>query len=242
MQVDAELLDADTRRARELLDDWDYRQDVDSAPAAYYNAVWRHLLAGIFHDELTGDLTPDGGDRWFEVLQIVLDDSQAIWWDDVRTDDELELREEVIVDAMAAATTEVSDTLGADPGSWRWGDLHELELTHATFGTSGIAPLEALFNRGPYPAAGGEGIVNATGWSPADGFGVDWVPSMRMVVDLTDLDASRWVQLTGQSGHVFDPHYTDQVEAWASGETFAWAFSGEASRKSAVDVLVLEAQ
>ena len=70
MEVDAELLDADTRSARDLLSDWDYRQDADSAPAAYYNAVWRHLLAGIFHDELTGDLRPDGGDRWFEVLQV----------------------------------------------------------------------------------------------------------------------------------------------------------------------------
>jgi penicillin amidase len=242
MQVDSELLGGDTLKARELLRDWDYRQDADSAPAAYYNAVWRHLLAGIFHDELTGDLRPDGGDRWFEVLQVILIDKQAIWWDDVRTDDVLELREEVMVDAMTAATAEVSDTLGDDLGSWRWGDLHELELTNATFGSSGIAPLEALFNRGPYATAGGEGIVNATGWSPADGFGVDWVPSMRMVVDLSDLDASRWVQLTGQSGHVFDPHHTDQVDAWANGETFAWPFSGEATRAAAVDVLVLEAE
>jgi penicillin G amidase len=241
MEVDAELLDADTVKARELLRDWDHRQEADSAPAAYYNAVWRHLLAAIFHDELTGDLRPDGGDRWFEVLQVILNDSQATWWDDVRTDDVLELREEVMVDAMAAATAEVSDSLGDDPRSWRWGDLHELELTHATFGSSGIAPLEALFNRGPYATAGGEGIVNATGWSPADGFGVDWAPSMRMVVDLSDLDASRWVQLTGQSGHVFDPHYTDQVDAWANGETFAWPFSDEASREAAVDVLLLDA-
>ena len=66
------------------LDDWDYRQDTDSAGAAYYNAVWRHLLAGLFHDELTGDLRPDGGDRWFEVMQVILADRQGIWWDDVQ--------------------------------------------------------------------------------------------------------------------------------------------------------------
>ena len=56
---------------------------------------------------------------------------------------------------------------------------------------------------------------------------------MRMVVDLTDLDASRWVQLTGQSGHVFDPHYTDQVEALADGETYPWPFSAERARRRA---------
>ena len=242
MQVDASLLDPDTVRARDLLTDWDHRQDVDSAAAAYYNAVWRHLLARVFGDELTGDLRPDGGDRWFEVLQVILNDKQAVWWDDVRTPDKLELRDEVIAAAMEDATAELTKELGADPTGWRWGDLHQLELTNATFGSSGIAPLEALFNRGPYGVAGGEGIVNATGWNPAEGYGVDWVPSMRMVVDLTDLDGSRWVQLTGQSGHVFDPHYTDQFEAWANGDTYTWPFSPEATRDGATDSLRLESQ
>ena len=90
----------------------------------------------------------------------------------------------------------------------------------------GLLRLEWLFNRGPYATAGGDGIVNATGWNPPDGYGVDWAPSMRMVVDLTDLDASQWVQLTGQSGHVFSPHYTDQTEAWARGETYRMALLG----------------
>ncbi len=242
MQVDEALLDSDTVRAREMLIGWDFRQSADSAPAAYYNAVWRHLLAGIFHDELTGDLRPDGGDRWFEVLQVILNDRQAVWWDDVRTPDVLELRDEVITAAMEEATAELTDELGSDQAAWRWGDLHQLELTNATFGVSGIAPLEALFNRGPYDTAGGEGIVNATGWNPAQGYEVNWVPSMRMVVDLENLDASRWVQLTGQSGHVFDPHYTDQIRAWTNGQTYPWPFSGEATRESAKDTLMLAGQ
>ena len=242
MEVDPALLDEKTLAARDLLTQWDHRQDADSTGAAYYNAVWRHLLAGIFGDELTGDLRPDGGDRWFEVLRVVLADRQAIWWDDVRTPDYLELRSEVMAKAMSDATTELTVQLGDDPTQWRWGDLHQLELESGTFGASGVGLLEALFNRGPFPAAGGDGIVNATGWSPPDGYAVDWVPSMRMVVDLTDLDASRWVQLTGQSGHVFDPHYTDQVGAWSDGDTFPWPFSPEATRQAAVDRLVLVAQ
>jgi penicillin amidase len=59
-----------------------------------------------------------------------------------------------------------------------------------------------------------------------------------MVVDLTDLDASRWVQLTGQSGHAFNPHYTDQFAAWASGDTYQWQFSPEAVRATGEDTLV----
>jgi penicillin amidase len=239
LEVDEALLDSDTVQARDLLTEWDFRQDADSAGAAYYNAVWRHLLAGVFHDELAGDLRPDGGDRWFEAMQLVLNDRQATWWDDVRTPDSLELRGEVMAAAMADATAELTEKLGDDPQNWRWGDLHQLDLVSTTFGSSGIAPLEALFNRGPYATAGGDGIVNASGWYPPDGYDVDWVPSMRMVVDLTDPDASRWVQLTGQSGHVFDPHYTDQVEAWANGDTYPWPFSDAATRESAEETLVL---
>jgi penicillin amidase len=226
-EVDAALLDDGAQRGRELLAEWDFRQGVDSAAAAYFNAVWRHLLAGVFHDELTGDLRPDGGDRWFEVMSQLFDDKQAIWWDDVRTE-ELELRADVMAEAMNDAAEELERRLGDDPAQWRWGDLHQLELTHATLGSSGVRPLEALFNRGPVAVAGGEGIVNATGWRPYEGYGVDWVPSMRMVVDLTDLDSARWVQLTGQSGHVFDPHYTDQTQAWASGDLYPWPFSEDA--------------
>jgi penicillin G amidase len=237
-EVDVALLDERAQQGRQLLLDWDFRQGVDSAAAAYFNAVWRHLLAGIFHDELTGDLRPDGGDRWFEVMRLLFDDRLAIWWDDVRTE-ELELRGEVMAEAMNVAAEELDGRLGPDVDQWRWGDLHELELTHQTLGVSGVPPLEALFSRGPVPVAGGEGIVNATGWRPYDGYGVTWVPSMRMVVDLTDLDAAQWVNLTGQSGHVFDPHYTDQTEAWASGDLYPWPFSADAVRRAAEDDLQL---
>jgi penicillin amidase len=48
---------------------------------------------------------------------------------------------------------------------------------------------------------------------------------MRMVVSLADFDASRWVNLTGESGHAYDSHYTDQTGLWARGETLPWAFS-----------------
>ena len=80
---------------------------------------------------------------------------------------------------------------------------------------------------------GGDAMVDAAGWDAASDdfrnrFVVTSAPSMRMVVDLADLDASRWVNLTGESGHAFDSHYTDQTDLWARGETLPWAFSTSA--------------
>ena len=37
--------------------------------AAYFNVVWRNLLELTFHDELPVRTWPDGGDRWFAVVE-----------------------------------------------------------------------------------------------------------------------------------------------------------------------------
>jgi len=71
-------LDGLAARAQDLLRDWDHQQADDSAPAAYFNAVWRHLLSRTF-DELPADYRPDGGDRWFEVVRGLLADPASPW-------------------------------------------------------------------------------------------------------------------------------------------------------------------
>ena len=236
---DIEVDDA-TRPAVALLDGWDYQQSVDSAPAAYFNAVWRQMVQRMFDDVLPSDLTlVDGGDRFWEATYRLWEQPDNAWWDDTSTP-EVEDRDATVRASMQAAAAELSDTLGSDPQKWEWGDLHTLELTNQTLGNSGVAPVEWLFNRGPYRVGGGESIVQATGWTPADGYEVTWVPSMRQVIDMADLDNSTWANLTGASGHAFDATYRDQTEAWATGQQYPWAFSRQAVEASGRDTLVLQ--
>ena len=128
-------------------------------------------------------------------------------------------------------TTSWSTAQGADPHGWNWGGLHAITLTHQTLGKSGIAPIEWLFNRGPYPVGGGSSLVDATGWQLGGSYATTTVPSMRMVVDLSDLDASTWNHLTGASGHAFNAHYTDQTENWSHGRAVAVAVLEEGRRR-----------
>nr|WP_308805694.1 penicillin acylase family protein [Acrocarpospora corrugata] len=220
-----------------LFANWDFRQDRDSAAAAYFNVVWKNLLARTFDDELPADARPTGNDRWFEIMRTLLAAEDSAWWDDVRTKNGVETRDDILTAALADADAEIGDLLGADPAGWRWGDLHTLELTNETFGTSGIGPIEWLFNRGPIRASGSKDAVNATGWNTTEGYQVDWVPSMRMVVDLADLDRSRWVNLTGASGHAFHGNYDDQAELWADGQTTPWPSTEQAVKSQATDTL-----
>ncbi len=110
----------------------------------------------------------------------------------------------------------MEDTLGNDPSKWTWGALHTSTFENGTLGKSGVFLIEDLFNRGPFPTSGGSGIVNATGWRASQGYEVTNVPSMRMIVDMSNLNNSVTVHTTGQSGHAYHPHYYDMSEMWAN--------------------------
>jgi len=237
LPVIAELeLDGDAARGADLLDGWDGRADVDSAQAAYFAVFWRNLLDDMF-GSLPEHTRPEGGDRWFGVVSALLGEPDARWW--TNEDAGVAGRDAMLANALDEAWGEASDRMGGDPDGWRWGRLHTLTLTNTSFGESGIGPVEWLFNRGPYELGGGSSIVNAIGWDAAIGYGVDWVPSMRMIVDLGDLDSSTWINLTGASGHAFHPHYADQAPLWQRGETRTWPFTMAAVRDSAADTLQL---
>jgi penicillin G amidase len=227
-------VDGFTAEAQNLFEGWDFRQGADSAPAAYFNAVWRHLLASTFRDEIPEGAWPGGGDRWYEVVRRLATQPDSRWWDDVRTKKVREDRDTMLAKAMVRARKELTKDLAKDPTRWRWGKLHRLELVNSSFGSSGFGPLERLFNRGPYEVAGGSDAVLATGWDAAgEDYAVTSVPSMRMVVDLAQFDRSRWINLTGVSGHPSSAHYNDQIEEWVGGTTTPWPFTRQAVRKAA---------
>ena len=211
------------RVAIDNLEAWDLQDFADRSGAAVWNATWSHLLAVTFQDELPESIWPEGNSRWFEVVGTMLENPNDPFWDDVTTP-ERETRDDMLVAAFVAAIDELTDTSGSDASTWTWGALHEMTFINQSLGMSGIAVIEDRFNRGPYPASGSKGVVNAVGWSTVEGFEVNWLPSMRMLVDLEDFSNSLAIHTTGQSGHVDNEHYDDMIPLWLNGENipFLW--------------------
>ena len=222
-----------------LLAQWDMQQEAGSAGAAYFNAVWRNLLRLTFHDQLRESLWPEGDDRWFLIVRRLLDQPTNAWWDDAHTPEVVENRDSILAEAMRDARDELTRRVARDADEWSWGDLHHLELENETLGRSESALVRALFNRGPYPLDGGGALVNASSWDARQGYVATYVPSMRMIVDLADFDRSRWINLTGASGHAFHARYTDQTELWLAGRYLPWVFSEDAVQSRAEDRLRL---
>jgi len=215
-----------TSEAVDLLRGWDFSQPTDSAAAAYFNVVWATILRLTF-DELPEGFKADGGGRWFEVVRTLLTNSDDRWWDDLTTPAVVETRDEIFRRALSGARLQLTSTLGKDPKRWQWGRLHRLRLQQTPLGLRGVPGyVKWLVNRGPYEAPGGSSIVDAFAWDASTGtFDVTAAPSMRMIVDLGNLDRSRWVNQTGISGHPGDSHYDDQIDTWLDGKDYAWPFS-----------------
>ena len=210
-------------------------------PAAYFNVVWRDLLDATFHDELPEDAVAR--------RRRPLDrrDGRAARRPDVdlvgrpRAPPEVETRDDILAarDDRGPRRDDPARR-GARLDGWEWGHLHRLDLHSPTLGESGIGPVEWLVNRGGWEVGGGRRPSTRPRTLAADGYVVDSAPSMRMVVSLADLDDSRWINLTGVSGHPFSAHYTDQTDLWARGETLPWAFTRDAVDGSAQHTLTLQ--
>jgi penicillin amidase len=236
--------DGFTKQAQDLLRGWDFTSPVgdsrSAAAAAYYNAVWSNLLDLTFNDELPQDLRADGGAQWMQAVAGLLQKPRSAWWDDKRTAGVTEGESEILRKALVDARLQLTRELGKEPTDWQWGELHQLTLRHQVLGGTDVPSVVSLiFNRGPIDLPGGSAIVDANGWDASVGFSVDWAPSMRMVVDLSNLDHSRWVNQTGNSGHAFAANYDDQTDAWANNELFDWPFTTAAVHSAGGEDLTL---
>ncbi len=229
--------DSWVREGQQTLLGWDYRMDEDSAAAAYFAVVEHDLEKLTFRDQLPPELWPTGGDRWYAVLDTLLDQPENPWWDDASTP-QVETRDDVLLAALTLARKESTSLMSRDTSGWSWGRIHTVRLRNQTLGTGGNPVVEALFNRERDAVGGGPATVDALSYD-ADGYEVTTGPTMRMLVDLGDADGGRWVNQSGASGHPFGPYYDDQAELWVADETWPMVTTRNAVAARTVHTLVL---
>lgn len=199
--------------AQKLLQGWNLQLGMTSPAAALFEVFWKHLLADTFHDQLPEKYFPNGGDRWYAVVANLVKQPNSAWWDN-RNTPKVENRNQILRQSFIEAVDELERIQSKDPKNWNWGKLHTITFRNATLGKSGVAPIEALFNRGVFATSGNGETVNANRWRANKSFEVTDIPSLRMIVDLGNLDNSVAIHTPGQSGHAFHSHYNDMVEPW----------------------------
>ncbi len=225
--------------ARDRLLAWDGQMRMESPEAALFNLFWVDLIQKTYNDQLPENQYPDGGADTFDSMAVLLAGPQNPWWDNVATTG-LEERDEILKLAFESAYKSGVDRFGSNLDKWAWGKLHTILFRHATLGSSGIAFIENIFNRGPFPVHGSEAVVDKIGWDASSPYAADSIPALRQVIDLGNLDNSQMVQSFGQSGHPYDPHYGDFIEAWRTFQYYPSNWSRASAESGVHTTLVLE--
>ena len=229
--------DDKVQAALERLRGWDRQAQRDSVPAALFEIFYMQLAQATLADEVGEDnVSSFGGRVLFHQLAANAD---AVWWDDTATDVQ-ETQADILLGALTETVAWFEENVGDDMNEWTWGNIHTATFVSNPLGESGIGPIESIVNRGPFPADGSGSIVNANSWRWSNPAVVAGHPSMRMLVDMSDFDASEWIIPTGQSGHPYHPNYDDQIEPWLNGEYLPMVWSEEMVQETAVNHLILQ--
>ena len=224
------------RLALELLRTWDGVVGADSAAASVFELLvaelaasmareaapngWRWSLGGGIGDAVGG--TSLGTRSVSRVVAALRDGSD---------------RSETIRGALSSAVRALVARHGTDPARWAWGDVRPLTLRHAL----GVAaPLDRVLNLGPLRVGGDGNTVAQAGVRPLDPLrNPGAIANHRMVIDLADVERSRFVLAGGQSGNPISPHYRDLLALWLRGEGVPIPWSAAAVEEATVERLVL---
>ena len=197
--------DSRARGAADRLRSWDGNYTPENRGAVLFEIVMDELSLRTW-DELIrpGEDRPAWAPQGSTLLGL-LRDSGSVWWDDRRTDDRQETRDEILRASLTAAVALATERHGP-PGSdgWAWGRVTTANVYHLLR----LPALSAL----QIPVTGGPSTI-----APVSGRG-QYGPSWRMVVELGDTVRAMATYPGGQSGNPASRFYTDRISRWATGK------------------------
>jgi penicillin amidase len=208
---------SDLETAYRYLKGWNFEMRGESAAAAIFQVFLTRLLRNTFHDELGDTLYKaflEFGGFPLRDLQRFLTGGSQRWFDDVTTKTVRETRNDQVLKSLTQAVSELRQKFGDKPAKWRWDRLHTMTFRHLL---GGQAMLSKIFNIGPLPLGGGMTTVNNARYQLNKPYAC-WVgPSMRMIVNFSDLSRMKMILPPGEVEHPLSPHFRDQADMWVSG-------------------------
>jgi penicillin amidase len=198
------------------LSSWEGEHSLESVgPVIYYRWIYNILFEAMADEMGTANFKSFMNTHAMKTAYpTFLKSSENIWWENPLTR-EKEIRAVIVNKAWKKTIDDLNALLGKDVSAWRWSSLHTLEHEHPL---GKQKPFDWLMNVGPEPVPGGNEVINNTGFNidSTGRYKVTFGPSMRRIVDFSDLATSYSVLPTGQSGYFMAPHYSDQFKLFNS--------------------------
>jgi penicillin amidase len=210
MLKDLQPIDLRVQQAKQLLVNWDYRMTDSSVAASIYFIfeilIERYLLERM---GLVNDSLPPFPISLTKAIRLIKDPGSFM---------STSQRDEILLSALIGSVAILSERLGPDIQSWRYGQekMKHVHLKH---------PLSSLmgdkYDIGPAPRGGDGNTINSTGSYLNQNFG----SSVRFIFDCSDWDLGVATNTPGQSADPASPHYKDLFDSWSRDEYFPLYFS-----------------
>ncbi|MBU2446464.1 MAG: penicillin acylase family protein, partial [Bacteroidetes bacterium] len=235
---------------------WNFEISQYDQTSGIYNYFYSELLKNTFVDEMGEELFKQfvfvGNVPHRVILQLLSDESgekstasphimdwndstatiqeyvSTSWFDNINTK-QIETKEEIIRKSLVDAITKLENEFGKEPKYWQWGKIHKVKFKHPFSGQSSI--IDYLVDIGPFEIGGDQTTLLNTSYKFSESYDNYLGPSMRQIVDLSNIDSSLIIITSGQSGHLTHENYSDQSRMWLKGKYIQFNTSSEIYQK-----------
>ncbi|MHA1884745.1 MAG: penicillin acylase family protein [Promethearchaeota archaeon] len=209
-----------------ILKQWDYKLTKDSIAGTIYK-IWcqeslKTILVPIIGQKLFGIYLASKPFELERLFKLYEGKSQEL--------------QEILVKSLENTIEFLNVKLSSDINKWKWGNLHQIVLTHPFSEANEEAK---ILNIGPFKVGGDPNTLNNGSYDPAQNFQMITSPSFRQIHDLSDWDKSIGIIPGGQSGLPFHPHYRDLMRLWVKGKYIPLLFTRETITKNLEGTLKL---
>jgi penicillin G amidase len=220
------------KSAIDMLSCWDYDISANNAEAAIAEMWAYQFLISTYNDELGEELFKsflNVGHFSRIALYRLLKTGNSVWLDNTTTNEVEGLNDIAIV-----SFGNTLDTLAADLGTgisvWKWGDLHQITLTHPI---AKVKILDRVFglNRGPFRVGGSFHTVSPYKYPYFEPGEVEHGSSHRSIYDLSDWSNCISVIPTGISGIPSSRFYCNQTNMYIEGRYHPDYYTGDEVKK-----------
>ncbi len=227
---DVTATNSDVQAALDLLKNWDFVMDNDSAAAALFTS-WTGYHSD--HDNLLGSallqrmVSPEVAEQIREPGDILIPEilqSPGEWFDSANP---VVARNEAVLESLANAVASLKEELGPDMQTWRFGAINQQELTHA------LSPvvegeMRDRIDLGPAERCA---VSNTVG-----NLGASW----RFIADVGNWDNTIAMSNPGQSGDPDSPYYDNLFPRWLNCGAFPLLYSRDLIEAAAEQRILLE--
>jgi penicillin G amidase len=193
------------REAIDLLRGWSGQMEKGTAAPMIVALVYEELRKAVADCAAAGVAEEYTFPMGAPAIEKLLRERPAGWFKDY---------DQTLLDSLKKALAAGEEEQGSKISRWDYGQWNELRLMHPVL--SQVPVVGKYFNIGPAAMSGSGTTIKQT--TPRLG------PSMRMAVDLANLDNSTQNITVGESGMALSRHYKDQWTAYYGATTFPMQF------------------